>query len=94
VTKTLSRTGGSSSVLTGVNMLRENWYVLIDEDNHSFSVVGPALDDGELYPRWHQAYDEDHRNVRMYGVRTTETRDRVMANAQRLGYRFSESMTF
>ena len=75
-------------------MARENWYVLIDEDTHSFSVVGPALDDVHLFPRWQRAHSTERRNVRMYNVRTTETREQVMAHAQSLGYRFSESMAF
>lgn len=75
-------------------MTSEKWYVLIDEDKHSFSVVGPALDDAQLFPRWQQAHEREQRNVRMYGVRITETREQVMAHAQKLGYRFSENVAF
>lgn len=75
-------------------MSKENWYVLIDDDKHHFSVVGPALDDTEILPRWAHAWDEQRRNVRIYGVRNTETREQVMAHAAKLGYKFSQEVAF
>ena len=83
------RDGMSSNGGGSPHLLRENWYVLIDEDTHCFSVVDPALDDVHLFPRWQRAHTTEHRNVRMYTVRITATREPVMAHAHKLGYRFS-----
>jgi hypothetical protein len=65
--------------------------VIVDDDRHVFSVVGPLTDDTNWNKRVCDAQDQG-RGVRCYTPGPSQTREQVIQGAQQMGLQLASNV--